>query len=184
MSQVGCVVTHWIVGNGQDKGIPNAQSKNRIRNHMRRYSAFAIAREGARYHTGWERAWKSPAPKKRYDAIIVGAGGHGLATAYYLGKNHGIKNVAILEKGWLGGGNTGRNTTIIRSNYLQDPSAAIYEKARSLYETMSQDLNYNVMFSPRGVMMLAQTEHEIRGYERTAHANALQGVATEFISPL
>ena len=150
---------------------------------MRRYSAFAIAREGARYHTGWERAWKSPAPKKRYDAIIVGAGGHGLATAYYLGKNHGIKNVAILEKGWLGGGNTGRNTTIIRSNYLQDPSAAIYEKARSLYETMSQDLNYNVMFSPRGVMMLAQTEHEIRGYERTAHANALQGVATEFISP-
>ena len=150
---------------------------------MRRYSAFAIAREGARYHTGWERAWKSRAPKKRYDAIIVGAGGHGLATAYYLGKNHGIKNVAILEKGWLGGGNTGRNTTIIRSNYLQDPSAAIYEKARSLYETMSQDLNYNVMFSPRGVMMLAQTEHEIRGYERTAHANALQGVATEFISP-
>ena len=106
-----------------------------------------------------------------------------MATAYYLGKNHGIKNVAILEKGWLGGGNTGRNTTIIRSNYLQDPSAAIYEKARSLYETMSQDLNYNVMFSPRGVMMLAQTEHEIRGYERTAHANALQGVATEFISP-
>jgi len=183
MSQVGCVVTHWIVGNEQDKGIPNAQSKNRIRNHMRRYSAFAIAREGARYHTGWERAWKSPEPKKRYDAIILGAGGHGLATAYYLGKNHGIKNVAILEKGWLGGGNTGRNTTIIRSNYLQDPSAAIYEKARSLYETMSQDLNYNVMFSPRGVMMLAQTEHEIRGYERTAHANALQGVATEFISP-
>ena len=87
---------------------------------------------------------------KRVGEQIVGAGGHGLATAYYLGKNFGIKNVAILEKGWLGGGNTGRNTTIIRSNYLQDPSAAIYEKARSLYETMSQDLNYNVMFSPRG----------------------------------
>ncbi|QGX98791.1 sarcosine oxidase subunit beta family protein [Roseovarius faecimaris] len=150
---------------------------------MRRYSAFAIAREAARYHTGWERAWASPEPKKKYDAIIIGAGGHGLATAYYLGKNHGIKNVAILEKGWLGGGNTGRNTTIIRSNYLQDPSAAIYEKARSLYETMSQDLNYNVMFSPRGVIMLAQTEHEVRGYKRTAHANALQGVKTEFISP-
>ena len=115
--------------------------------------------------------------------IIVGAGGHGLATAYYLGKNFGIPNVAVIEKGWLGGGNTGRNTTIIRSNYLQDPSAAIYEKARSLYETMSQDLNYNVMFSPRGVMMLAQTEHEVRGYRRTAHANALQGVETEFIAP-
>ncbi|MCK8483772.1 sarcosine oxidase subunit beta family protein [Aliiroseovarius sp. S2029] len=150
---------------------------------MRRYSAFAIAREAARYHQGWERAWASPKPKKKYDVIIVGAGGHGLATAFYLGKNFGITNVAIIEKGWLGGGNTGRNTTIIRSNYLQDPSAAIYEKARSLYETMSQDLNYNVMFSPRGVMMLAQTESEVRGYERTAHANALQGVKTEFISP-
>ncbi|WP_323784700.1 sarcosine oxidase subunit beta family protein [Thalassovita sp.] len=150
---------------------------------MRRYSAFAIAREAARYHSGWERAWASPQPKKKYDVIIVGAGGHGLATAYYLGKNFGITNVAVLEKGWLGGGNTGRNTTIIRSNYLQDASAAIYEKARSLYETMSQDLNYNVMFSPRGVIMLAQTEHEVRGYQRTAHANALQGVKTEFITP-
>jgi len=150
---------------------------------MKRYSAFAIAREALRYHSGWERAWRAPEPKRRYDVIIVGAGGHGLATAYYLGKNFGITNVAVLEKGWLGGGNTGRNTTIIRSNYLQDPSAAIYEKARSLYETLSQDLNYNVMFSPRGVMMLAQTQHEIRGYQRTAHANALQGVETEFVTP-
>ncbi len=150
---------------------------------MKRYSAFAIAREAARYHQGWERAWASPEPKKHYDVIIIGAGGHGLATAYYLGKNHGIKNVAIIEKGWLGGGNTGRNTTIIRSNYLQDPSAAIYEKARSLYETLSQDLNYNVMFSPRGLIMLAQTHHEVRGYQRTAYANALQGVSTEFIGP-
>ena len=151
---------------------------------MKRYSAFAVAREALRNHTGWNRAWAKPTqPKKKYDAIIVGAGGHGLATAYYLGKNFGITNVAILEKGWLGGGNTGRNTTIIRSNYLQDPSAAIYEKSRSLYETMSQDLNYNVMFSPRGVIMLAQTQAEIRGYKRTAHANALQGVTTEWIEP-
>jgi len=150
---------------------------------MRRYSVFAIAREAMRQHKGWDRAWASPEPKPHYDVIIVGAGGHGLATAYYLGKNFGITNVAIIEKGWLGGGNTGRNTTIIRSNYLQDPSAAIYEKARSLYETLSQDLNYNIMFSPRGVMMLAQTEHEIRGYRRTAYANALQGVETRFIQP-
>jgi sarcosine oxidase subunit beta len=150
---------------------------------MKKYSVFAVAREAMRHHTGWTRAWRDAQPKKRYDVIIVGAGGHGLATAYYLGKNFGITNVAVLEKGWLGGGNTGRNTTIIRSNYLQDPSAAIYEKARSLYETMSQDLNYNVMFSPRGVIMLAQTEHEVRGYKRTAHANALQGVTTEFIGP-
>jgi sarcosine oxidase subunit beta len=150
---------------------------------MQRYSVFAIARQALSWHQGWERAWASPEPRPRYDAIIIGAGGHGLASAYYLGKNHGITNVAILEKGWLGGGNTGRNTTIIRSNYLQDPSAAIYEKSRALYETLSQDLNMNVMFSPRGVMMLAQTEHEVRGYRRTAHANALQGVATEFIGP-
>ncbi|WP_136637422.1 sarcosine oxidase subunit beta family protein [Pseudooceanicola onchidii] len=150
---------------------------------MKRYSAFAIAREAMRDHSGWKRAWEKAQPKARYDVIIIGAGGHGLATAYYLGKNFGITNVAVLEKGWLGGGNTGRNTTIIRSNYLQDPSAAIYEKARSLYETLSQDLNYNIMFSPRGVIMLAQTEHEVRGYKRTAQANALQGVTTEFISP-
>ena len=150
---------------------------------MRRFSAFAIAREALRHHEGWGRTWAKRPPAKRYDAIIVGAGGHGLATAYYLGKNHGITNVAILEKGWLGGGNTGRNTTIIRSNYLQDPSAAIYEKSRSLYETLSQDLNYNIMFSPRGVIMLAQTHHEVRGYKRTAHANSLQGVTTEWIEP-
>ena len=150
---------------------------------MKRYSAFAIARESLRNHLGWDRAWASPAPRARYDVVIVGAGGHGLATAYYLGRNFGITNVAIIEKGWLGGGNTGRNTTIIRSNYLQDPSAAIYEKSRSLYETLSQDLNYNVMFSPRGVMMLAQTQHEIRGYQRTAHANMLQGVETQYIGP-
>ncbi|MDW4497044.1 sarcosine oxidase subunit beta family protein [Sulfitobacter sp. D35] len=150
---------------------------------MKRYSVFAVAREALRHHTGWERAWRNPEPKKKYDVVIIGAGGHGLATAYYLGKRFGIRNVAIIEKGWLGGGNTGRNTTIIRSNYLQDPSAALYEKARSLYETMSQDLNYNVMFSPRGVIMLAQTEHEVRGYKRTAHANALQGVKTEYIGP-
>jgi sarcosine oxidase subunit beta len=150
---------------------------------MQRYSAFALAREAFRNHRGWTRAWAAAQPKAAYDAVIVGAGGHGLATAYYLGKVFGITRVAVLEKGWLGGGNTGRNTTIIRSNYLQDPSAAIYEKARSLYETLSQELNYNVMFSPRGVMMLAQTQHEVRGYRRTAHANALQGVATEFIGP-
>ncbi|AWI83407.1 sarcosine oxidase subunit beta [Alloyangia pacifica] len=150
---------------------------------MKRYSVFAIAREAMRYHTGWGRAWRKPDPKRRYQVVIVGAGGHGLATAYYLGKNFGITDVAILEKGWLGGGNTGRNTTIIRSNYLQDPSAAIYEKARALYEGLSQELNYNVMFSPRGVMMLAQTEHELRGYQRTVHANRLQGIETEMIGP-
>jgi sarcosine oxidase, subunit beta len=166
----------------------NYPQKSRVRPEgdspvKNRYSVFAVAKEAVRHHLGWDRAWAAATPKPRYDAIIVGAGGHGLATAYYLGKNHGIRNVAILEKGWLGGGNTGRNTTIIRSNYLQDPSAAIYEKSRSLYETLSQELNYNIMFSPRGLIMLAQTQAEIRGYQRTAHANALQGVKTEWIEP-
>lgn len=148
---------------------------------QRRYSIFAVAREALRFHAGWERAWRSPEPKKRYDVVVIGAGGHGLATAYYLGKVHGITNVAVIEKGWLGGGNTGRNTTIIRSNYLQDPSAAIFDKALKLYENLSQDLNYNVMFSPRGLLMLAQSEHEMRGYKRTVYANTLQGVETRWI---
>jgi sarcosine oxidase subunit beta len=189
MSRFGCDVPqvavasaagffHKIAGESGPNPAPADQG-----DPMQRYSVFAVAREALRGNQGWDRAWGSPTPRDRYDVVIVGAGGHGLATAYYLGKNHGITNVAVLEKGWLGGGNTGRNTTIIRSNYLQDASAAIYEKSRSLYETLSQDLNMNVMFSPRGVMMLAQTEHEIRGYRRTAQANALQGVETEFIGP-
>ena len=121
-----------------------------------RYSVFSLARNAMNYHKDWERAWRSPDPKPEYDCVIVGAGGHGLATAYYLAKNHKMTNIAVVEKGWLGGGNTGRNTTIIRSNYLQDPSAAIYNKALSLYEDLSQDLNYNVMFSPRGLLGYAR----------------------------
>lgn len=148
---------------------------------MQRYSAFRLLREAFRGDLGWPKVWPEAQPKARYDIVIIGAGGHGLATAYYLGKNFGLTNVAVIEKGYLGGGNTGRNTTVVRSNYLQDPSAAIYEKSRALYETLSQDLNYNVMFSPRGLLMLAQTEHERRGYQRTVQANRLQGVETQWI---
>ena len=148
-----------------------------------RYSIFSLARNAMNYHKDWERAWRSPQPKAEYDAVIVGAGGHGLATAYYLAKNHKMTNIAILEKGWLGGGNTGRNTTIIRSNYLQDPSIAIYELARSLYESLAQELNYNVMFSPRGVLMLCQTQHEFRAFQRTAHANRLAGLDCRMVTP-
>ncbi|MBI3514997.1 MAG: FAD-dependent oxidoreductase, partial [Proteobacteria bacterium] len=115
---------------------------------MRGYSIFSLARNAMTGHRGWPRAWRSPEPQPRYDAVIVGGGGHGLATAYYLAKEHGITNVAVLEKGWLGGGNTGRNTTIIRSNYLTDQSIALYDHAVTLWEGLSRELNFNVMFSP------------------------------------
>jgi sarcosine oxidase subunit beta len=150
---------------------------------MRKYSVFAIAREAMRGHKGWPEQWGSPEPKKSYDAIIVGAGGHGLGTAYYLAKEHGITNVAVLEKGWLGGGNTGRNTTIIRSNYLYDESAGIYDHAVKLWDGLSQDLNYNVMYSARGVMMLAHNVHDIQVLKRHVHANRLNGIDNEWLTP-
>jgi sarcosine oxidase, subunit beta len=150
---------------------------------MRKFSVFAIAREAMRGHKGWEAQWASPEPKKEYDVIIVGAGGHGLATAYYLAKEHGITNIAVLEKGWLGGGNTGRNTTIIRSNYLYDESAAIYDHAVKLWDGLSQDLNYNVMYSARGVMMLAHNVHDIQVLKRHVHANRLNGIDNEWLTP-
>ena len=150
---------------------------------MKKYSVFGLIKEALNHQSGWEETWRSCEPSEQYEVIIIGAGGHGLATAYYLGKNHNIKNVAILEKGWLGGGNTGRNTTIIRSNYLQDSSTAIYEKSRSLYETLSKDLNFNIMFSPRGVLSLAQTHHEARGFQRINHANVIQRINTSYITP-
>ncbi|TIT92147.1 MAG: sarcosine oxidase subunit beta [Mesorhizobium sp.] len=150
---------------------------------MKKYSVFAIAREAMRGHKGWEEQWSSPEPKKEYDVIIVGAGGHGLATAYYLATVHGITNVAVLEKGWLGGGNTGRNTTIIRSNYLYDESAGIYDHALKLWDGLSQELNYNVMYSARGVMMLAHNVHDIQVLKRHVHANRLNGIDNEWLTP-
>ncbi|MDJ1462870.1 sarcosine oxidase subunit beta [Nitratireductor sp. GZWM139] len=150
---------------------------------MRKYSVFAIACEAMRGHKGWPEQWSSPEPKKNYDVIIVGAGGHGLGTAYYLAKEHGITNVAVLEKGWLGGGNTGRNTTIIRSNYLYDESAGIYDHSVKLWDGLSQDLNYNVMYSPRGVMMLAHNVHDVQVFKRHIHANRLNGVDNEWLTP-
>jgi sarcosine oxidase subunit beta len=150
---------------------------------MRKYSAFAIAREAFRGHKGWEQQWTSPEPKAEYDVVIVGAGGHGLATAYYLAAEHGITNIAVVEKGWLGGGNTGRNTTIIRSNYLYDESAGIYDHAVKLWENLSQELNYNVMYSPRGVMMLAHNIHDVQVFKRHIHANRLNGVDNEWMTP-
>lgn len=150
---------------------------------MKKYSIFALARETLRQHKGWDAHWASPEPKAEYDVIIVGGGGHGLATAYYLAKEHGITNVAVLEKGWIGGGNTGRNTTIIRSNYLYDESAGLYDHAVKLWEGLSQDINYNVMYSPRGVMMLAHNVHDIQVSKRHIHANRLNGIDNRWLTP-
>jgi sarcosine oxidase subunit beta len=147
------------------------------------YSIFSLVRNALSYHQGWQEAWRSPAPKPEYDVIIIGGGGHGLATAYYLAKEHGITNVAVLEKGWIGGGNTGRNTTIVRSNYLWDESAHLYEHSLKLFEGLTQDLNYNVMFSQRGLMNLAHTQHDMQALRRRVYAIQLNGIDSEILTP-
>jgi sarcosine oxidase subunit beta len=148
-----------------------------------RFSFLNLARQALSGHQGWPEQWRSPEPKPAYDVVIIGAGGHGLATAYYLAKEHGIRDIAVLEKGWLGGGNTGRNTTVIRSNYLREESEAIYEHALKLWQTLSHELNYNVMYSPRGVLMLAHNLHDVRVLKRHVHANRLAGIDNEWLTP-
>jgi sarcosine oxidase, subunit beta len=150
---------------------------------MQLFSALALIKEGLSGQRGWHPQWRSPEPQSSYDAVIVGGGGHGLGAAYYLASEHRITRVAVLEKGWIGGGNTGRNTTIIRSNYLFDESAALYDHALKLWEGLAQSLNYNVMFSPRGVMMLAHTVHDEQIIKRHVHANRCNGVDNEWLSP-
>ncbi len=143
---------------------------------MQKYSVFSLVKNAFTNHENWEVAWKDPEPKKEYDVIIVGGGGHGLATAYYLAKEHGITNVAILEKGWIGGGNVGRNTTILRSNYMFDSNAHFYEFGMKLWETLSQELNYNVMYSPRGIINLAHSDAQMNAYARRGNSMRLNGI--------
>lgn len=148
---------------------------------MQRYSGFGLLKHSFSHHENWQRVWRNPTPKKKYDVIIVGGGGHGLATAYYLAKVHGVTNVAVIEKGYLGGGNTARNTTIVRSNYLWDEAAHLYEHAMKLWEGLSQELNYNVMFSQRGVLNLGHTLQDMRDIERRVNANRLNGIDGEVL---
>ena len=143
---------------------------------MQKYSVFSLVKNAFTNHENWDVAWKDPEPKKEYDVIIVGGGGHGLATAYYLAKEHGITNVAILEKGWIGGGNVGRNTTILRSNYMFDSNALFYEFGMKLWETLSQELNYNVMYSPRGIINLAHSDAQMNAYARRGNSMRLNGI--------
>ena len=147
-----------------------------------KYSIFSLIKNSFTYHENWQRAWRDPKPKNSYDVVIVGGGGHGLATSYYLAKKHNLKNIAVIEKGWIGGGNTGRNTTIIRSNYLWDASAGLYDHALKIWENLSQELNYNIMFSQRGVMNLAHNQHDVRELKRRTHANRLNGVDCEWLN--
>jgi sarcosine oxidase subunit beta len=149
---------------------------------MRKFSALTLLLEGLRGQRDWAPQWRSPKLKSEYEAIIVGGGGHGLGAAYYLAREHGLRDIAVLEKGWIGGGNTARNTTVIRSNYLHDDSAALYEHSLKLWEHLSQALNYNLMFSQRGVLMLAHNAHDVQCLKRLVHANRVSGVDNEWLT--
>ena len=148
-----------------------------------KYSAFSLLRNAFSHNRKWQPAWRDPQPQKKYDVIIVGGGGHGLATAYYLAKEHGVQNIAVLEKGYIGGGNTGRNTTIVRSNYLWTEASLLYEKSMQLWQGLSQELNYNVMYSQRGVYNLGHNLQDMRDIERRVSANILNGIDAEIVGP-
>ena len=144
--------------------------------HMSHYSAFSVFTNAMSGNRHWPRVWRDPPPKPSYDVVIVGAGGHGLATAYYLAREHGIHNVAVIEKGWLGGGNTGRNTTIVRSNYMMPGNTMFYERSMKLWENLSQEINYNVMISQRGQYNLCHSPTQMDAARRRGNVMRANGI--------
>jgi sarcosine oxidase subunit beta len=147
-----------------------------------KYSGWSLLRGAWSGHRHWPPAWRDANPKPKYEVIIIGGGGHGLATAYYLAKNHGVRDVAVIERGWIGGGNTGRNTTIVRSNYLYPESARLYDFSLKLYEGLSQALNFNIMLSQRGLLLLAHSRHDLDAMSRWANAMRMNGIEAELLT--
>ena len=147
-----------------------------------RYSGLRVLKEALTGHKGWKPAWRDVAPQAHYDYIVIGGGGHGLATAYYLARNHGAKKVAVLEKGWIGGGNVGRNTTIVRSNYLLDGNEPFYEHSLKLWEGLEQDINYNAMISQRGILNLVHSDAQRDAFTRRGNAMILNGADADLLS--
>jgi len=152
-----------------------------IRGDSMRFSGWRILREGLTGNKGWQPHWRDAEPKAEYDAIIIGGGGHGLSTAYYLAKEHGMTNIAVLEKGYLGGGNVGRNTTIVRANYFLDGNSQFYSHSLKLWENLEQDLNYNVMLSQRGQLMLCHSDGQRDAYARRGNSIVGQGDDAELL---
>ncbi|MFQ5438196.1 MAG: FAD-dependent oxidoreductase, partial [Paracoccaceae bacterium] len=140
-----------------------------------RYSAWQILKNGLTGNTGWKPVWRNPEPKSHYDVIIIGGGGHGLSTAYYLAREHGMTNIAVLEKGYLGGGNIGRNTTIVRANYMLNGNSQFYSHSLKMWEGLEQELNYNVMLSQRGCLMLAHSDGQMDAHARRGNMIRMQG---------
>src|SRR5882672_1817219 len=149
---------------------------------MQRYSFPNLLLHAFRGHRAWQPAWRDAQPNRGYEVIVIGGGGHGLATAYYLAKKHGVRHVAVLERGWIGGGNSGRNTQVVRSNYFYPASSSFYDHSLKLYESLGHELNFNVMLSQRGVLNLAHSDHDLEMQRRWCNAIRMNGVDSEMLA--